>query len=83
MDEDENLAWAFKVGRAELDARLTKVQLDNADENDRFNMNVQSIGNRMLGWRMERGDEGKSVNVTFINYRPMKSLDNYIDADPE
>lgn len=81
LEDDPTLDECFRRGKAKAEHELYMVMVDAALEGGRYNMSVVYALNNRHGWRMERPDDSRGVNVTFINYRPTKPLADFIDAE--
>lgn len=78
LKEDENLAYAFRVGRAKLENWLAEKIKEKGEESEKPAVNLFVLGNRFCGWRRENFEEQSAPSVTnnFTLIAPM-SVEEY------
>jgi hypothetical protein len=64
LKEDEDLGYAFRVGRAQLENELAEMIKKKGEEDEKSAVNLFVLGNRFCGWRRENFEEQAAPNVT-------------------
>jgi hypothetical protein len=77
MREDENLAWAYRVGTAQDEAKWVGYLRRDAEDAEKPNTNALAYLNRRHQWRRDNGtgEGGAGSGVTIILQQPMSPED--------
>lgn len=80
MRDDQNLAWAYKVGCAQDEQEWVKILKRDALDAERPNLNALAYLNRRHQWRRD-DSEGARVNVAIINLPAERPLSDFIEIN--